>query len=104
MRVRQTAELLRRCDLLISNDTGAIHLAAAVGTPVVAIFSPWQVRGKWYPYGRANTVLRGHAPCDHCLRLDCDSSECTESVSVEEVLHACEDILIKSRKGVKPRI
>ncbi len=101
LRVRQTAELLRRCDLLISNDTGVIHLAAAVGTPVVAVFSPWQVRGKWYPYGNANIVLRGHAPCDHCLRLDCDSSECMESVSVEDVLHACEDILIKSRKGVK---
>ncbi|MCP4366416.1 MAG: glycosyltransferase [Planctomycetes bacterium] len=104
LRVRQTAELLRRCDLLISNDTGAIHLAAAVGTPVVAVFSPWQVRGKWYPYGRANTVLRGHAPCDHCLRLDCDSSECTESVTVEDVLHACEDILGKLQKGVKPQI
>ncbi|MCP4230950.1 MAG: glycosyltransferase family 9 protein, partial [bacterium] len=81
LRVIQTAELLRRCDLLISNDTGASHLAAAVGTPVVVIFCPRYIRGQWYPYGNANIVLRGHASCDHCFRRDCDSSECTDSVS-----------------------
>lgn len=104
LRVIQTAELLRRCDLLISNDTGATHLAAAVGTPTVVIFCPKYIKGQWYPYGHANVVLRGHASCDHCFRPNCDCSECTDSVSVEDVLRACDDILGKSRKGVKPRI
>lgn len=95
LRVIQTAELLRRCDLLVSNDTGATHLAAAVGTPVVVIFCPRYVKGQWYPYGSENVVLRGHARCDNCFKMDCDRSECTESVSVEQVLQACEGILGK---------
>lgn len=104
LRILQTAELLRRCDLLISNDTGATHLAAAVGIPVVVIFCPRYIKGQWHPFGDENVVLRGHASCDHCFRFECNSSECTEQVTVEEVLQACESILGKLKKGVKLKI
>ena len=89
----QSAELLRRCKFLITNDTGTMHLANAVGIPVVAIFSPWQLPGKWYPYGNANIVLRGTVDCELCYRFDCESEKCTAVISTRQVLEATEKIL-----------
>nr|MBP7216193.1 glycosyltransferase family 9 protein [Candidatus Omnitrophota bacterium] len=56
--ILQTLELLRHARLLLSNDTGAVHMASAVDTPVVGIYSAWQLRGKWYPYGQGHRVVR----------------------------------------------
>jgi len=89
----QSAELLRRCELLITNDTGPMHLAEAVGTPIVAIISPWQLPGRWYPYGERNIILRGSASCELCYKFDCSLTKCIESISVEDVISACERVL-----------
>jgi ADP-heptose:LPS heptosyltransferase len=69
--VRQSAAALRRCDLYVGNDTGAMHLAAAVGTPCVAVFSAQDWPGRWYPYGPGHTILRRSVSCEGCLLSVC---------------------------------
>jgi heptosyltransferase-1 len=84
----ELAELYRRCTLLITNDTGPMHLAAAVGTPVVAIFGPTDpaLTG---PYGKQHRVLRVDIPCSPCLKPHCANPihmECMKRIPVEQVL------------------
>ena len=59
----QLAALLKKCGLLISGDSGPVHLACAVGTPVVAIFRndiPGKSAKRWGPWGERNSVLEKH--------------------------------------------
>lgn len=53
----EQAVLLKRCNLLITNDTGPMHIAAAVGTSVAAIFSIRNILGTWFPYGDQHKVF-----------------------------------------------
>jgi len=91
----QLAELYRRCALLITNDSGPMHIAAAVGTPVVAIFGPTDpaLTG---PYGKQHVVLRAGIPCSPCLKPYCTHTprmECMSLVTVEQVLAAVQPFL-----------
>ena len=91
--VLQTAELLRRCDLLISNDSGAIHMAVAVKAPVVGIYTSWILPGKWFPYEGKNVVLRKEPKCHACYREYCEHITCLKMITVEDVCEAAERIL-----------
>lgn len=91
----QSAEILRRCKLLITNDTGTMHLAVAMETPVVAIFSARYFPDKWYPYGQNNIVLRKSLNCEICFKERCDHLTCLNLISVDEVINACHKILMK---------
>lgn len=83
--------LLRRCDLLVTNDTGARHFAAAMGTAVVTIFGSTDPTWARLDYPKERTVRAG-APCSPCQRKVCSQPpgpafhQCMEKVSVEEVL------------------
>jgi ADP-heptose:LPS heptosyltransferase len=54
---RETAAALGRCTLLVCHDSGPMHLAAAQGTPCVALFGNYNEPRKWYPYGDSHTVI-----------------------------------------------
>jgi lipopolysaccharide heptosyltransferase I len=91
----QLTELFRRCAVVITNDSGPMHLAAAVGTPVVAIFGPTDpvLTG---PYGSQHVVLRSGIPCSPCMKDHCTHTprmECMTLVTVEQVLAAVEPFL-----------
>jgi heptosyltransferase-2 len=95
--VAELAALLRRCHLLISNDSGPVHVAAAVGTPVVDIFGRNQ-RGlspqRWGPLGEGHVVLHKEVGCVTCLAHNCDIEFlCLTSLSVEEVYGAAVSVL-----------
>ena len=86
----QLAELYRRCAVVITNDSGPMHVAAAVGTPVVAIFGPTDptLTG---PYGNHHVVLRAGIPCSPCFKGHCTNPvlmECMKLITVEQVLAA----------------
>lgn len=93
--VRVAAAALKRCVLYIGNDTGTMHLAAAVGTRCVGIFSAIDWPGRWYPYGAGHTVMRHAVPCEGCWSPDCTTGtfECIRAIDVEPVLRACEQQL-----------
>ena len=95
--VGELAALLRRCRLLISNDSGPVHVAAAVGTPVVDIFGRNQ-RGlspqRWGPLGAGHVILHKEVGCVTCLAHNCDIGFlCLTSLSVEEVYRAAVSVL-----------
>jgi predicted lipopolysaccharide heptosyltransferase III len=92
--VRTLAALLKRSLLFVGNDTGAMHIAAAVGTPVVGLFGPsnpieWGPRG-----GRAETIYKG-LDCRICFHPTCRRGEenCMKLITVEEVMAAAMRLL-----------
>lgn len=92
----ELAELYRQCCVLITNDSGPMHIAAAVGTPVIAIFGPTDpaLTG---PYGDRHIVLRAGIPCSPCLSDRCTHTpamECMDKVTVEQVLAAAKPFLV----------
>ena len=90
--VLETAEALRRAVLYVGNDTGAMHLAAAVGTPCVAIFAAREPGRSWHPYGPAHVVLRrDEVPCANCYLTECTTEglRCLTAIDVDGVWAAC---------------
>lgn len=95
--VSQLASVFKRCSLLISNDSGPVHIAAAVGTPVIAIFGRNQ-KGlsprRWGPIGEKSHFLHTENGCLECLAHNCTRGfACIMAISVEEVLKTAESIL-----------
>jgi heptosyltransferase-2 len=87
------AALLALGRLLVSNDSGPMHLAAAVGTPVVAFFGPTDP-GRTAPTGSASRVLDRYVFCSPCFRSKCPyGHECMKEITVDMALAACEEIL-----------
>lgn len=88
--VRQAAAALSLCRLYVGNDTGPMHLAAAVGTRCVGIFSARDFPGSWYPYGPNHLVLRAQISCEGCKLIGCHHDlACLKMISVEDVVKAC---------------
>jgi heptosyltransferase-2 len=99
----ELAALLRRCRCLVSNDSGPVHVAAAVGTPVVDIFGRNQ-RGlsplRWGPLGDGHVVLHKEVGCVTCLAHNCDIGFlCLTSLTVEEVYRAAVSVLERPALG-----
>ena len=91
--IRQSSALLQKCDLYIGNDTGTMHLAAAVNTPCVAIFSARDLPGKWEPLGRGHAVLRHEVKCQGCMATACDDKICLMLIRPEDVAAEAEKII-----------
>lgn len=96
--VSQLASLLKRCSLFISNDSGPVHIASGVGTPVISIFGRKQ-RGlspkRWGPVGLKDKVLHKDAGCIECLAHNCKKQfACLKAISVEDVI-SCADSILK---------
>lgn len=90
--LRQTMALLKRCNLLVCNDSGVMHLAASLQVPLVALFGP-QSPVKFGPWGKGCRVIYRQFPCSPCRQKffeECRPSarmkpECVEAITVAEV-------------------
>ena len=81
-------EWVRLCDLLVTNDTGPMHVAAALGKPLVALFGPTEPR-RTGPYGQLENVMRLNLPCSPCLKSVCHfekPEECLRALTPAHVL------------------
>lgn len=85
--LRELAFILRKSRLFIGGDTGPMHLAVAMGTPVVALFGPTDPKRNG-PYGSKNIVVTSHLPCAPCFKKSCATAECMRSISPEMVFAA----------------
>jgi len=85
--LRELAALYREATIVITTDSGPMHLAAAVGTPVVALFGPTDP-ARTGPYGLGHRVIRTAIPCSPCFRKQCPRPRCMTEISVEEVFEA----------------
>ncbi|WP_447979712.1 putative lipopolysaccharide heptosyltransferase III [Candidatus Nitrospira bockiana] len=88
------AAILKRCALFIGNDNGAMHMAAALGVPVVGLFGPSNP-AEWGPRGARVEVLYKGLDCRACFHPTCGRGEenCMKQISVEEVFAAAEKLL-----------
>jgi len=92
--LRLFAAMVARCDLLITGDTGPMHIASAVKTPVVALFGPTDPEFT-APCGVNNVVIEKELFCSPCFQRRCprDYHECMDLITVEEVFQAARNLL-----------
>ena len=92
--LKQLAAVLQAVDLMISVDSGPMHIAAALGTPVVALFGPTDPN-RTGPLG-PGVILRQALPCSPCLQRRCqiaDTYRCMRDISVADTLQAARHLL-----------
>jgi heptosyltransferase-2 len=83
----EAMEVLRRSRLTVCVDSGLQHVASAVGTPTVSLFSFWDMRGKWVPHGGRNIVLQRWVPCHTCFLDECPhDNRCMKAIETAEVI------------------
>jgi lipopolysaccharide heptosyltransferase II len=84
----ETAALIEKCSLFISNDSGLLHVASAVSAPVIGIFGPTDPR-RTGPYPDSSAVIRKDMTCSPCYAgkpVRCDHIECLDSITVKDVI------------------
>ncbi|MCX5699501.1 MAG: lipopolysaccharide heptosyltransferase II [Candidatus Omnitrophica bacterium] len=95
--ISQLASLLKRSQLFISTDSGPMHMASALGVPVITIFGRNQAGlspRRWGPLGAKNRVLHKTVGCIICLAHNCQKDfACLKATTVKDVLGAAEEIL-----------
>jgi len=108
--VLELAAIIERLALLVTGDTGPMHLAAAVGTAVVAVFGPSDP-ARYAPSTPHAHVVRIDLPCSPCNRIRRPPArcvghvpDCLEGISVESVLTAAQDLMVTSRQECRAGI
>ncbi|MBF6591559.1 MAG: glycosyltransferase family 9 protein, partial [Ktedonobacterales bacterium] len=103
--LKVTAALIEQSTLFIGNDSGPLHIAAAVGTPAVGIFGPsdWQQFQPVGKQGYRQRVIHSDLPCSPCFRFvgsdpwwyrnPCYSRACLEAISPQSVIAAAVELL-----------
>jgi len=87
--IPQLMALLRRAKFVVAGDTGPLHLAAALDTPVVGLFGPTDPQRNG-PYGQLDSVVRNAGPADTTYQRGRDYSPLMQSIRVEQVIEAIE--------------
>jgi heptosyltransferase-2 len=98
--VRELAAVLKNADAVISNSTGPLHVAAAVGTPTVGIFCPIFAAGpiRWGAYGEGHEVVLPPVPvCDKCKPKSCPHYDCMDKIKAEHVVAKVRAVLERQR-------
>jgi 3-deoxy-D-manno-octulosonic-acid transferase/heptosyltransferase-1 len=92
--LKELAYLFTRSKVLITTDTGPMHIAAAMGCPVVALFgptAPWRTG----PYGLGHRVIRAELDCSPCFKKKCEHMTCMKEIVVEDVFEAAKNIILE---------
>ncbi|MEK6794645.1 MAG: glycosyltransferase family 9 protein [Spirochaetota bacterium] len=97
-----TARLLTQCDVVIANDSGLMHLAAAAGTPTVALFGATRSE-KAGPLGDHTRVVASPSPCRPCdAKARCTDVRCMDAIETHDVLAAMNELL--ERRDAVPNL
>ena len=92
--LKQLAYLFTKCEVLVTTDSGPMHIGAAMGCRVVALFgptAPWRTG----PYGRSHKVIRTGIECSPCFKKRCNDMSCMKEITVESVFEAVKDTIIE---------
>ena len=91
--IRELMALIKQCTVFITNDSGPMHIAAALNVPVVAIFGSTDPE-KTGPMGDGNIIIRKDADCSPCFKRKCPTDlRCMDMIKVEDVMDGVERIL-----------
>ena len=96
LQIRQLAACIEQCDLFLTNDTGPMHIAAAVGTPTVSLFGPGN-HIRFQPIGAMHQTIRHDVPCSPCKQFTdkCKDNICMKRIAVDEVWQSISHTLEK---------
>ena len=96
LQVRQLAACLEKCDLFLTNDTGPMHIAAAVSTPTVSLFGPGN-HIRFQPLGELHQTIRHAVPCSPCKQFTdkCKDNICMKGIGVDEVWESISRALVE---------
>lgn len=85
--LKELAALVKKCDLVISNDSGPVHVSAAVNIPTITIFGPSDDK-KFRPYGYKHKILKNDISCRPCGEHECplEHHKCMEEIKVEDIM------------------
>lgn len=92
--IMASAAVISRCSLVLSNDGGLMHVAGAMGRPLIAIMPNAAITYK--PPGKKTVVIKSNLPCSGCYPKrpkNCYNADCTQDISVEKVFQACQNLL-----------
>ncbi len=100
--IKQFAAIAKKSALFVGSDSGAMHMASAVGTPVVALFGPSNPR-EWGPRGGPVEVIYKEIDCRSCFHPTCIKGEenCMRLIAVEEVYAAAHRLLLPCKQSCK---
>src|SRR3989304_8279198 len=91
--LKELAAFLKCCNLLVSNDSGTMHIATAVGTRVIGISLGAAYFRETGPYGKGHIVIESNVPCHPCsFHVKCQDMICNDTVSVDGVYRVIEMI------------
>ncbi|NYF80843.1 glycosyltransferase family 9 protein [Granulicella arctica] len=92
---RESGAVFARSRVFLGHDSGPMHLAAAMQTPCVGIFSARNIPRVWFPYGRRHRVLYHRVECAGCRLETCivEKKRCLTSITVDEVLAEVRGVL-----------
>jgi len=98
---RESAAAIERARLFVGHDSGPMHLAAAVGTRVVAIFAARNIPRQWFPFGKQHQVVYHRVECWGCGLETCieQQKKCLMSITVDEVMQVVSSQLSVLSKG-----
>jgi len=85
-------EVMRRAAVVVSNDSGPMHIATGFGVAVVALFGPTSPQ-RTGPYGSGHVVIRSKLPCAPCFKRSCDRGGCMRDITPEVVVEAASRVL-----------
>ncbi|KPL24030.1 MAG: hypothetical protein AMS23_06035 [Bacteroides sp. SM1_62] len=99
--VRQLAYFLKRCKLLVSPDSGTVHIASALRVPMVVLFGPGEY-ARYKPYGNEErtVIIRKNVDCAPCFKNTCRDNKCMKLITPEEIFKAAEQLLGKINEQV----
>ncbi len=96
--LREVFALIKRCKLFVTNDSGLMHAASALGVPLVAIFGSTNPRTTG-PSSSRSCIVRVPVPCSPCLKPECpDHHQCMKEITVDMV-YAAAVALLRERQG-----
>lgn len=100
----ETAAVIAKATILVSGDSGILHIGVGLGTPTVSLFGPG-IANKWAPRGDKHIVINKHLPCSPCTKFGytprCPiNARCMSEITVDEVTNAVVELI--KRHGTIP--
>lgn len=93
--LKELAYLYTNCRAFVTTDTGPMHIAAAMGCPVIALFgptAPWRTG----PYGQGHKIVREEIDCSPCFKKRCGHMSCMKKITVDRVFDAVREALVEN--------
>ncbi|OGL41076.1 MAG: hypothetical protein A2161_08215 [Candidatus Schekmanbacteria bacterium RBG_13_48_7] len=80
-----SAAVIENCDLFIGNDSGPLHIAAALSIPSIGIFGGYNFVSRWRPWNRLNYTVYKDINCGCCEKSKCETNDCLTAIDADHV-------------------